>query len=520
MSKASRHISIVRPDLDALPTSHVQARVIVGFCDDRGVPRNKGSFFIVEPRVGRQVQVGNSVQDRAQLHPQADAWNWQGEGNTRKLAGDRSIRIRLQHTDVEDSYSVGCLCFRAEGDPKAPKPPGRSPYCKSADMVTASRWDGKAFSTIPCLGKACPLRQTYYTGSGDKQYRKVDAKTLFRMVGRIDEEGVPALLVSVVTGSDYNVAQFGGLLDSIEKQWHELCVAIEQEIPMPGYGLPIRLMVYESTGDGSRFPRIHYTLDCDIEELFQREIARRARMSDFRNQLASVSTPLLLPASFDVDDDALDAAEVLNPTQGDATSAGLVAQAVTVATPAATTPTQPEATTNSASASTIPPTVYELVMKAPKLTSSIIKGFITDAMTPAGTAEADALEALMTRCIEVVKQTPEKLTSMAAVWSPFADTIRELCPELDGKLTALGCPAKAPESPAPEEDTPFGDVVRENVARTPDEAITAMGMEIASTPDADKIATYNRIRIELVKEFGMDGMTTAQKNRMAALKPK
>lgn len=517
MSKASRHISIVRPDLDALPTSHVQARVIVGFCDDRGVPRNKDRFFIVEPRVGRQVQVGNSVQDRALLHPQAEAWNWQGDGKTRVLAGDRSIRIRLQHTDTEDAYSIGCLCFRAEGDPKAPKPPGKSPYCKSSDMVTASRWDGKAFTDIPCLGKSCPLRQTYYTGTGDKQYRKVDARTLFRMVGRIDEEGVPALLVSVVTGSDYNVAQFGGFLDSTAKQWDELCVAIGQEIPFPGYGLPVRLLIYESTGEGSRFPRIHYTLDCDIEELFQREIARRARMSNFRNQLAAVSTPLLLPASFDVDDDALDAEEVLNPTQGEATSAGSVAQAATVSTPAATMPKQTDASTNTVSVSTIPPTLFELVMKAPKMTSTTIKGFITNALTPEGTADADALDALMGRCIDATTQAPEKLPSMSMVWSPFADSIRELCPEMDAKLVTLGCPVKLPDPPAPEEDTPFGDV-QEKVARTPDEALTDMEAALLGLTGEARIKAWGPLWTDIIREFKNDGLTQAHKNRMSALK--
>lgn len=434
-SKAFRHVSIVRPDLEDLTTSHIQARVIIGYCDDKGVPRNKDRFFIVEPRVGRQVSVGSSTQDRALLHPACRAWNYQQDGKT--LAGDRSIRIRIQHLDVEDAYTVGCICFRAEGDRTAPKPPGKSPYCKSSDMVTASRWNGTAFADMPCEGRACPLRQTYFQESGGRQYRKVDAKTLFRLVGRIDEEGVPALLVSVVTGSDYNVTQFAGLLDSVGKQWADLCAAIGVDVPIPGYGLPIRLQVYESTGDNSRFPRIHYTLDCDIEELFQREVTRRQRMSSYGHQLAAIESQRLLtaPASFDVDDDALDAQEILFPVMTPTIESSRPSHEPVTNT-AATTPV--EQPTQPAQASPFPPTLFERARKA-QLSVKAFTVLLTEAC--ADPVDVMALEEILRRCTDRVREAPASLPHITAMLTPFARTIHEAAPELTEQLAALGCPA-------------------------------------------------------------------------------
>lgn len=528
--KARNFLTKVRPDLAAFQSDNVQARLTISICDERGIPQMKDRFFVVTAKVDRQVQMGGTKQDRASAHPKMDAFNFRfNKDNVKLLRGQPSVRVLIQHSDIEDAYKIGCRAQQAPGHPVAP---GKKPLCQTWDGVTATRWNGEQFVEMACLGDKCPLRQeppARYDAATDKSTRfPKPAKTQFKLIARLDEEDMPQLLVSECTGSDINVATFASLIESVIRQWDQLCEAAGMSIPMSWFNVPIRMTVYPASGDGTRSPRIDYVLDCDIRELFTRRVEWQQRMSGWGSVLlGAVNAPLQLSAStlIDEDMDDLDSAEVLNPTQGEATSAGSVAQAVTVATPAATTPAQPETATSTASVSTIPPTLYELVMKAPQLTAKAIKGFIADALKPTnGTDDAlDALgglDALMTRCIDAIAQAPEKAPGMAAIWAPYAESIREWCPALDSKLIALGCPAKAPESPAPEEDTPFEKVVHEKVARTPDDAISAMGMEIASTPDADKIATYNRIRIELVKEFGMDGMTTAQKNRMAALKPK
>lgn len=195
---------------------------------------------------------------------------------------------------------------------------------------------------------------------------------------------------------------------------------------------------------------------------------------------------------------------------------------VTVATPAATTPKQPVSTvigdeitlaTNPASAGKIPPTLYELVMKA-QLTTKVIKGFIFDATTGTGHVDADALEALMTRCIEAITKDPTKADGMSAVWSPYADTIRNLCPELDGKLTAMGCPAKAPESPAPEEDTPFGDVQEKSPA---DLALEAFETEFMrdDCPGSRYSELYKKMT---VAAGGVENITKAHTDRCVELR--
>lgn len=522
MSKASRHIQIVRPDLEDLQTSHVQARVIVGFCDDKGVPRDKDRFFIVEPRVGRQVLVGASTQDRALLHPGCKAWNLSPDGKTR--TGRRSIRIRLQHIDVEDAYSVGCICYRAEGVRGAPKPPGKSPYCKSNDMVTASRWDGTGFADIPCAGQSCPLRQPYHQDSGGRQYRKVDAKTLFRLTGRIDEDDTPALLVSVVTGSDVNVAQFAGLLDGVGKQWADLCRAIGVDIPFPGYGLPIRLAVYESTGDASRFPRIHYTLDADIEELFQRELERRQRMSAYGSQLAAVSAHRQLPpASFSVDDDALDAQEVLAPMAGGDTQ--LESTPPPAHEPVAVDVTvEPAPAPAQASSSPFPPTLFERARRA-TMGQKAFTAILQDACAN-GAVDAEAVGELLRRCLARVAEAPASLSAITAIWAPFAQMIHETCPEYSEQLTQLGCPPAAPASaPVPEEDIPFGQVTPEASAPaqplTLEAAVTELERHVASAPTADKLGVWNKHRQEILKLAGQLGsrVTPEQTSRIVACRP-
>lgn len=518
-SKASRHVSIVRPDLEDLTTSHVQARVIIGYCDDKGVPRNKDRFFIVEPRVGRQVSVGSSAQDRALLHPACRAWNYQQDGKT--LAGDRSIRIRIQHLDVEDAYTVGCICFRAEGDRNAPKPPGKSPYCKSSDMVTASRWNGTTFADMPCEGRACPLRQTYFQESGGRQYRKVDAKTLFRLVGRIDEEGVPALLVSVVTGSDYNVTQFAGLLDSVSQQWADLCAAIGVDVPIPGYGLPIRLQVYESTGDNSRFPRVHYTLDCDIEELFQREVTRRQRMSSYGHQLAAIEPQRLLaaPASFDVDDDALDAQEVLSPVITPTPETSRPSHEP-VTTTIATTPV--EQSTQPAQTSPFPPTLFERARKA-QLSAKSFTAILQEACPSPDAVDTEAVGEVLRRCIERVRENPNSLPSITAFLAPFASAIHATAPEFAEQMTQLGCSPAVTTAPQTEEDNPFTPVepVAPMQPQTLESAVAGLEMAVAKAPLADKLTVWNKFRLEVLQLSGKLGqrITQEQTSRIAAARP-
>lgn len=310
--KGLKFIQAVRPDLADMPTNNVQARVTIGFCDDGGVPRAKNRLFVVTTRVERNTRNG----DRSAMHPAFDAWNWadpkikrigdKGAG----LGGKPSVRVRIQHADIDQAYDASCLCFR--GPQGAPKPPGKAPYCKSTDMETASRWfaadseQAAGFFEIQCEGAECPLRQ-----------QKL-AKSRITLVGRLDEPGFPALLVSISTGSDVSGTSLFGLFQGLEAQWNTLreeAIARGAEAPkFSPYGLPLRIAVFEQTGDESRFPRWHVTLDISIEAAFLEAVMSRKRFAAIA--AGNGGEVRMLPPASELaggDIEALDMAEVLHP---------------------------------------------------------------------------------------------------------------------------------------------------------------------------------------------------------------
>lgn len=321
VSKGAKFLAATRPDLADMPVNGVQARITVGMCDERGIPLCKDRLFIMSARVERNTNNG----DRSSPMRGFDVWNFttparpfigdKGAG----LAGRSSVRLRLQHTSVDDAYDVSCLCFRGPAD--APKPPGKAPYCKSRDMVNASRWfigdDGKgAFFDIDCLGSECPLRERGPKG-------EVLAKSRITLVARLDEPGFPALLVSMTTGSDVSGANMFGVLDGLEAQWKALQKTAQEMLGIPPeafpafspYGLPVRIAVFEQTGERSRFPRWHVTLDASMEEILGLAMEARSRLKAIASG-EKIAGLLPAPASVlaqEGDLEPLDVAEVLDP---------------------------------------------------------------------------------------------------------------------------------------------------------------------------------------------------------------
>lgn len=323
MLKGTVFLTKMRPDLVELETRNIQARVTISMCNDAGIPQAKDRWFVVTPRCDRQVQLGSMNQGRSSPMPGFEAWNIKetpvlddkgepivdkktGEIKTkRSFGGKRSFRLRLQHVEIEDAYSIGC---RAQRDPNGPKPPGKTPFCSTQDGGIARRWDGKEFKEIPCEGRACYLRQ--YHGEGNRRMKP--AKTVFNLIGRIAEDEFPALLVSVATGSDFNANEFLGMVMSTEKQWADMCNRAGVALPMSWYGLPIDMTVYEAVGDESRYPRIHFVLATDLETVFRISIEQRAAIARMGHELPPAAHRLLIPAVQEADD-----AEVLFPASDD-----------------------------------------------------------------------------------------------------------------------------------------------------------------------------------------------------------
>ncbi len=304
MSKGMAILRKVRPDLEKLETRHVQARVTISMCDTRGIPQVKNKFFVVTPRCDRQVTLGTMVQDRSSPMPGFEGWNLKTkDGGGASMAGRGSFTMRIQHPDIEEAYHVSC---RAQKDPGGIKSPGRTPFCSTKDGVTASRWDGKAFAAIPCQGAACKLRE--YHGEGRNRMRP--AKTVTNIVGRLAEDDFPPLLISVATGSDNNLREWVGLIEGTAKQWQDMCDRAGMSLPMSWYGIPIRLTVFESTGDETRFPRIHFALGCNLEEVFRLSIQHRALIAEMGDalQLPPPAARLITPEIEHADD-----VEVIQP---------------------------------------------------------------------------------------------------------------------------------------------------------------------------------------------------------------
>lgn len=303
MLKGLAFLNVMRPDLAELETRNIQARVTISICNDRGIPQSKDRWFVVTPRCDRQVELGGMKQDRSSPMPGFNDWNFKtvdgkisrGSDGKATIAGRKSFRLRLQHVEIEDAYTIGCRCQR---DPNGPKPPGKTPFCSTSDGVTARRWDGKQFVSIPCEGAGCYLRQ--YHGEGNKRMRP--AKTTFNLIGRLAEDDFPTLLVSVATGSDFNANEFIGLAMATEKQWKDMCDRSGITLPMSWYGIPIDLTVYEATGDESRFPRIHFSLATDLETLFGISINQRMVIERMGRELPAAAHRLLLPEVQEADD--------------------------------------------------------------------------------------------------------------------------------------------------------------------------------------------------------------------------
>lgn len=305
MSKGSAFLGQVRPDLMELETRHVQARVTISMCDSRGIPQVKNRFFVVTPRVDRQVTLGGSTQDRSSPMIGFEDWNLAKKGAGVVMAGRGSFTMRIQHPDIEDAYHVGC---RAQKDPGGMRSPGRTPFCSTRDGVTARRWNGSAFIEIPCEGMGCKLRE--YHGEGRSRHRP--AKTVTNIVGRLAEEDFPPLLVSVATGSDVNLREWVGLIEGTAKQWADMCDRSGMNVPMSWYGIPIRLTVFESTGDETRFPRIHFALGCDLEEVFKLSIRHRAIVAEMGDALR-LPPPVAQLITPDIEH--ADEVEIIHPTE-------------------------------------------------------------------------------------------------------------------------------------------------------------------------------------------------------------
>ena len=423
--KARAFLGKVRPDLENYQSDGVQARLTIGMCDDVGIPRNKDRFFLVTAKVDRQVQMGRGKQDRASPHPKCDAFNFaKGERGGKAIRGQASVRVLIQHQDIEDAYRIGCRCQQASGYPIAP---GKRPLCQTWDGVTASRWDGQGFTDIQCLGSECPLRdEPPPDAKGQRQARP--AKTQFKLIARLDEEDIPALLVSECTGSDINVANFVSLVETTTLQWEQFCQASGVSIPMNWFLIPIRMTVYAVTGDNTRSPRIDYTLDCDIREVFQRRVEWQQRMVGWGSALlATAQAPLQLKAADliteDIDD--LDSTEVL--MQGDAASAQATTSAPTHEP--VRTADQPAVEQPVQQPSTFEPTLYERCRRA-KLSVKVYSELLALCFPAQGVADADAAGELLRKCLDRVAESPESLERIRPIWAPYADAIRDTAPEL------------------------------------------------------------------------------------------
>ena len=315
----------MRPDLDDVPTRHgIEARLTVGICYPGAVPSHKDRLFVVTPRADRQVELGRSKQDRSSPMKGFNDWNFLRDKDGKfamhrgvyRPNGRKEAVIRIQHADINDAVTYGCRCQRS---PDGPTPPGRLPFCTTNDGERARRWNGKALEEIECLGVECPLSQ-YTTDARGNRFKP--AKSFMTIVGRLAVDGFPSPLISLTTGSDVNIHEFVGLVCETEARWNDMCNRVGVDIPMNWYGIPIGVRVFESTGEETRFPRLHFSTPANLEEVFR---TVHASMETFHEIGSGIQR--LLPAAEMLSEETIEAdnAEVLFPeSEGEVLDAEIV----------------------------------------------------------------------------------------------------------------------------------------------------------------------------------------------------
>lgn len=237
----------------------VAAVLRVGVKDRRGVPVDKDRFFFANPVERNGTFVGSKGEYQAvhrPLHPDFTHYHAQPAGARKQIQGV------LVHATAEEcwEYSLGAQAL----PPPWPAHPDRAPACKGNGVV-ALRFFGAArpqgFETVevdPETGYAeipCPASCVY------RKDQQRTCRPKGRFLFRLDQEGLPPVIVRIATQSWYTVSVIVGFFAHVEEQAGALNAG---EVPNL-YGLPFLLTLEERTTPKGTFPVVTMTPRTDLQ---------------------------------------------------------------------------------------------------------------------------------------------------------------------------------------------------------------------------------------------------------------
>lgn len=237
---------------------HVYAVVSLGKKDDRGIPREKDRFHIVNP---------HETDKRRLAHEDYEPFN----SADKELR--TTIRGNIMHATKEDCFGMQLFNYTNKAVGTHPK---ELPFCEG-DGTRARRWMGKTpdnFQDIECPNRQCPFAISKECRSMMRFYFRI-RWTPVDSQKPIDARfaTLPTTMFKYVSKGWNMVNNFMGFFEDIDKMAKGLGLQTYSLV-----GLPFVMRVYDRTGkvngQGVRYPVVSISAETDILSFFrmQKEI--------------------------------------------------------------------------------------------------------------------------------------------------------------------------------------------------------------------------------------------------------
>lgn len=259
------------------PGHHVkpmrQSVVTVGRKDENGQPVDNDRFFVMSAAADHTLQ----LRTRAGKSYTAEARSHHPDFDPR---GYPMIRGILMKAEIDDALVLQRSMYRS---PKLGMPPDKRPVCSSKDFVTATRWEGGEWRSIPCPGDMCRFTEEKECKPG---------ATLAFVLNLPDS---PQLMTYWATKSPQNVTRIRAWLNEVDYQFK----ALGQEPRW--WGIKILLTLESRTSQkeaGRRYPLV----DINIDGAIMDSIAFAMKARDIAKRIGEIPTARLLSATFEQED--------------------------------------------------------------------------------------------------------------------------------------------------------------------------------------------------------------------------
>lgn len=285
-----------RPYLAQVERPSVACRVTIGHANAAGIPIMRDRLFVVTATADRAA----GKQQRASFLPGWDKIN----GTPQSPLGVKSVDLILCHADPAHTYSVRALAQSVPGVIV----PGGMPFCSSADLKTARRWQDGGHVPIKCDGKDCR-----YMTYGTSERSPCQLTTTITAMLDVPAMGAP-IPCAIITRSAVSGWNFEQMLSTARQRWEEAHTHLGLAAPeFSAYGLRVRASIQSAAssvaGQARAYPRWSFALLTPLELM----ITQRLQLGE----ALTSGTALMLPPAQDIHPDVEEAAlaELLPPEQ-------------------------------------------------------------------------------------------------------------------------------------------------------------------------------------------------------------